>query len=616
MADRSAKLDFIMRLNDQITAPLAKVKMGLDSISKAGERYTKRAGIALAGMVGAGAAISRSMQPALEQHRALGELKSLGVAQDALDALNRKSLAFSIAYGDNAQAFVASAYTIEGAIKGLTGRQLATFTNTSNVLAKATRTDAATMGTYVGTMYNLFKGQADAIGKGAWVERLGGQTALAVQLFRTSGAQIGEAFKAAGGLASTAGVDLAEQMAVLGTLSSTMDGGAAGGAYKAFFENVTGASEKLGMSFTDQQGRLLPMLDILEKLRGRFGDLSIETNGKALRDAFGGEAARLISTLMGDTERLANGMNQLGRVRGLEQAERMAKAMVDPWQQFGAAVQALRIAFGQALIPMLSPLMARLTGIAQTLLRWIELFPNLTRVIGTGVLIVLGLTAGLAALTFTISLAKMAWLGLSTVWSVATAAAWLFNAALWANPITWVVMAIIALCVAIAAAVIYWDEIVAAIMDTAAFKWISEQLGALSAWFESMGGWRGMAKAAWDGIVAIFHSAINNLIEILNYIPGVEIEARMGAIPELPGADMAIEANAHVERARKAQEAITGAIPELSPRRPAAVPPGGLLSSIQNTTQNKGTHVEKVEIHTGKAMNPMELENLLEMAAG
>ena len=56
----------------------------------------------------------------------------------------------------------------------------------------------------------------------------------------------------------------------------------------------------------------------------------------------------------------------------------------------------------------------------------------------------------------------------------------------------------------------------------------------------------------------------------------------------------------------------------LSPTRPNAVPRGGLLSSIQNNnqTQNKGTHVETVNIHTGKQMNPLELEGMLAMAVG
>ena len=455
------------------------------------------------------------------------------------------------------------------------------------------------MTSYVGTMYNLHKNQADAMGKGAWVNALAGQTALAVQLFRTSGEQIGEAFNAAGGLASTAGVSLAEQMAVLGTAASTMDAGTAGGAYKAFFENVGSASERLGMSFTDSTGRLLPMLDIVEQLKGRFGDLSVAANSDALAQAFGGEAAMLLTRLMGDTDQLRNGMEKLGQVRGLETAEQMASAMVDPWQQFGAAVQALRIAFGQALMPLLTPLMERLTGIASTLTRWTGLFPNITRAVGLVALAVLGMAGAIGAVTFAVALAKTAWLGLSAIWSIATAAAWLFNAALWANPITWIVIGIIALVAAIALAIVYWDEIVAAIAGTAVFQWISDQLAAVGGWFDSMGGWAGIASAAWEGITRIFYGYINGLIAILNLIPGVDIETRFGEMPEAPSLDAM-------------------ASDSLSPTGPSAVPKGGLLSSIQNTTNNqtKGNHVEKVEIHTGKEMSPLAMENMIAMAVG
>ncbi|MGP4922822.1 phage tail tape measure protein, partial [Pseudomonas lundensis] len=95
-------------------------------------------------------------------------------------------------------------------------------------------------------------------------------------------------------------------------------------------------------------------------------------------------------------------------------------AMVDPWQQFGAAVQALRIAFGQALIPILEPLMAKLTGVAQTLTRWSQLFPNITRVVSITALTILGITAVMSALTLVVGISKMVWLGLVTVWKILT----------------------------------------------------------------------------------------------------------------------------------------------------------------------------------------------------
>ncbi|MBC3410090.1 phage tail tape measure protein [Pseudomonas sp. SWRI51] len=660
MASQSSKLDFILALTDKVTGPLGNVKAGFDDLAKQTEANTKQMGLGLAAVTGAFVGINASLEPALEMNRALGDVRSLGVAEDALTSLNSKALAFSVAYGENAQEFVASAYQIEGAVKGLAGTQLATFTNTSSVLAKATKADKAVMGEYVGTMYNLQKQQADAMGKSQWVERLGGQTALATQLFRTSGEAMKDAFKEAGAIATASGVDLAEQMAVIGTLSSTMEGGDAGGRYKAFFENIGNASEKLGIKFTDANGKAMPMLDILGKLEGKYGDLKNAAANAKLVEAFGGEGAMVIGALAKDTGRLRNGIDQLGKVHGLEQAERMAKAMVDPWQQFGAAVQALRIAFGQALIPILTPLMDRLTGIAGTLTRWTQLFPNITRVIGITALTVLAMTAAMGLLTFGVGLAKSTWLALVTIWKVLTwtgwksiamflyhtviftlfvagmvamytwmglvrvgmlawqGVIWLVNAALSANPIGLIVIGIAALIALVTLAVVYWDEWTAALMDTAAFKWVSEQLLALSEWFNSMSGWSAMAKAAWSSIVSVFQEAINGLIELINKIPGVNIEARLGDMPTIPGAEQAVMASETANVSQSAQQALSASVPSLAPARANAVPKGGLLSSIQNTNtqNNNGKKVERVNIYNSQPMTPTELENMLEMAVG
>ncbi|MGE1174793.1 phage tail tape measure protein [Pseudomonas sp. BW7P1] len=660
MADRSASLAFILSLTDKVTAPLGKVKMGFAELSDQSEKHIKTIGLGLGGLTAGVVAIRESMEPALEVNRALGDVRSLGVAEDALAALNSKSLEFAVNYGENAKDFVASAYLIEGAIKGLAGNQLATFTNTSNLLAKATKTDAETMGEYVGTLYNLQKSQADAMGKGAWVEKLGGQTALAVQLFRTSGAAMKDAFKEAGAIATTSGVDLAEQMAVIGTLSSTMEGGDAGGRYKAFFENIGAASEKLGMKFTDQQGKVLPMMSILDKLQGKFGDLTSASAGAKLMEAFGGEGAQVIGALAKDTDRLRNGIEQLGKVRGLENAEQMARAMVDPWQQWASLVEVMRTVFGQVLIPVLSPFMTKMVDIGKTLVRWSQLFPNITRVVGITALSIMGIVAAMSALTMVVGIARMTWLGMLTVWKVFQlmglrtvavfilqklailayvaviytlsaglalirgammlwqGAIWLVNAALLANPVVWIVVGIVALVAAIAAAVYYWDEWTTALMNTAAFQAVSETFQKLSDWFNSMGGWSGMAKAAWDSIVGIFTKAVNGVIELLNSIPGVNIEARFGGLPEVPGVDAAASASDTANAAQKAQQTINAAIPSLSPARPSAVPPGGLLTSIQNnnSSQNKGTHVENVTINTGKPMTPLEMENMVAMAVG
>lgn len=683
-----SRLDFILSLTDKVTAPLARMTQGFNKLTEKSQTAIKQISDGTQKLQNSASGFGTFLEPALEMNRALGDVRSLGVAEEALEALNRKALAFSIAYGENARDFVASAYKIEGAIKGLSGSQLATFTYASSVLAKATKSDQGVMAEYVGTMYNLHKQQADAMGKGQWVKILGGQTALAVQLFRTSGEQMKDGFKEAGAQASAAGIGLAEQMAVIGSLSGSMDGSAAGGLYKAFFENIEDASDKLGIKFTDTNGKVLPMLDILAKLQGRFGDLRGAAANAKITEAFGGEAAQLIGALAQDTDRLKNGIDKLGQVRGLEQAEQMAKAMVDPWQQFGAAVKGLRIAFGQALIPILQPLMARLVEIAQTLVRWIKLFPNITRVVGIATLIIAGMGAALSALAVAVGIARVAMLGLQTVWALLNltglrslavfilhsiqcvllvgrvllmiavlgtlrlamlawqTVTWLVNAAMYANPIGLVVAGIAVLITIVALVVRYWDDFKAALLESTAFQWVSAQFTALGKMFGSMSGWADFAKSAWDGISRIFRSAVDSLIEMLNKIPGVNIETRFGdlpkapEVPQLPGQVAPIgilpitsqppsikhlmqvpaptPLMTPIEQLDQQRQRMTQTALNLSPASPTSVPQGGLMTQIQSSTQtqDRRMHVEKIEINTSKAMNPLELEQMMEMAVG
>lgn len=668
MATNSAALNFILKLTDQVSAPLGKVKMGFNELAEKGQDNIRQMGFGLAGMVGAGLAINESLQPALEMNRALGEVKSLGVAEDALQRLNDKALEFSVAYGANARDFVSSAYDIQSAIAGLTGEQLSSFTNASNLLAKATKADAGTITSYVGTMYGIFKNQADAMGKAEWVENLTGQTALAVQMFKTTGKDMSDAFTSIGASATSAGIGLSEQVAILGTLQATMGGAEAGTKYKAFLSGVGGAQEKLGLSFTDSQGRMLPMLQILDKLKGKFGDTLDVAESDALKKAFGSdEAVGLIKLLMTDTTGLANSMEQLGNVHGLEQAEKMAKAMVDPWQQFGAAVQALRIAFGQALIPILTPLMERLTGIAGTMTRWAGLFPNITKLLGMLTLGVLGVIAAVAGLTILNGIFGM----LSVL----------------ASPIALIVIGLAALVIGVGAAIYYWDDLKAAFGDTAWFQAIVVMLAPVVMLFRVFGAllnvlWVGLqqvvafgmqmvawlaslevvttaAKAIWDVFIwgltnlspfALLGAALKGLIALLNKIPGINIDTTFGDVPNVPnvpGSEVAVAATAPpstpaidralqhatvnsaptvpplvlapmpAAQAEQTQQRINEPLAGLAPQRANAVPPGGLLTSIQNTSnQDKGTRVEKVEIHTGKSMSPLELENMLGMAVG
>ncbi len=333
MATQSARLAFILSLTDKVTGPASKIKNTITDLADSGAANIVRMGAGFVGLRESFEGLSAVLEPAREMNSALGDVRAMGTAEDALDSLNTKALEFSVQYGASAVEFVSSARSIEGAIQGLVGNQLATVTNASSVLAKATKADTETTSQYLGSMYNLFKSEADKVGRVQWVEQLTSQTALAVKLFRTDGAQLKDAFKEAGAIATASGISFAEQMAVIGTLSSTMEGGDAGGRYKAFFENIGNASDKLGIQFTDTTGKVLPMVEILGKLQGKFGDLKNAAGNAKLVEAFGGEGAQVIGALAMDTDRLKNGIAELGQVRGW----RTPKRWLRPWSTRGSS---------------------------------------------------------------------------------------------------------------------------------------------------------------------------------------------------------------------------------------------------------------------------------------
>jgi TP901 family phage tail tape measure protein len=83
------------------------------------------------------------------------------------------------------------------------------------------------------------------------------------------------------------------------------------------------------------------------------------------------------------------------------------------------------------------------------------------RVATTAYNIAVGIQAGLlkkANIAMKTNLTAIKAMNITT--KIATGVQWLFNAALWTNPVTWIVVGILALIAAIAALIIYWEDIV------------------------------------------------------------------------------------------------------------------------------------------------------------
>ncbi|EEG3093062.1 TPA: phage tail tape measure protein [Salmonella enterica subsp. enterica serovar Enteritidis] len=407
----AAELDFTLSLVDKLTKPLKQAQSAVTGFADKATADFKRLGFGVAGLWGVAQGIKGLVNPARDMEAALAEVSSLDVANKTLDQLRKTSQNFAVDYGESASAFVRSAYDIQSAIAGLQGDELPKFTEASAILAKATKSDTATITNYMGTMYGVFKNTAEKMGRTQWVEQIAGQTASAVQMFKTTGNEMSAAFTALGANAQAMKVSAAEQFAVLGQLQSTMSGSEAGTKYKSFLAGIGNAQKVLGLNFTNRDGSAKGITDIIDLTKGKFGDLSKVADADLLKKAFGSdEAVSMIKLLAGDVDGLKKNINSLGNIKGMDKAVEMAKKMVDPWDQVNSLLEQVRVSIGLRLDPVLAPFLQKIIDGGKAFMKWLDAFPNLARWIGYIVVSMISLAAigaAVAVIMGTISLIKL-----------------------------------------------------------------------------------------------------------------------------------------------------------------------------------------------------------------
>ncbi|WP_429236170.1 phage tail tape measure protein [Aeromonas salmonicida] len=479
------KLMMQVALVDNATKPLAGINTQIDQISKAGRQGWANMAMGTTTVVAGAMAIQNVLGPAIEMDRALAEVASLDVHEKTLKQLSDTALQFSVDYGESASEFVRASYDIQSAIAGLEGNELPAFARASGVLAKATKADTATITNYMGTMYGIFEQQAKRMGKATWVEDVAGKTATAVQMFKTTGQGMTDAFKGIGANATAAGISMDEQFAVLGHLQATMGGGEAGTKFKSFLSGIGSAQKALGLQFTDSAGNMLPVLDVLDKLKARYGETLTIAGSDELKKAFGSdEAVSMIKLLMSNTKGLANSINALGNTHGMGKAEQMAAAMTDQWQRVESAWFAIRAAAFGAVLPAINQVVGAFADGADTVLRWTRLFPHLTKAVSYATLAIVGLGMVTGVWLLLAGLAKLVTLGWGIVMmgllaplkllrgamALMRTTVLLVNLAMYANPVLLIVGGILALVAAVALAIVYWDELYAAFSVLTSFE--------------------------------------------------------------------------------------------------------------------------------------------------
>lgn len=392
-------LEYIISLNDQLSAPLKGVMKTIDDLGKRGEDAMRRIGLGAAGVIATGAAMKNALDPAIDFTRALNEVKATGRDQAGLDKITDFALDFSATYGGAATDVVNSTNEIARAIDGLNDSELIAFSRGSNILAKATGSDVKAMGSYISQLYGIFGDEAAKIGKEKWVEQISAQATVTANKFKSSGESLMQAYTNLGSSAKDHGIKTAEQFAVIGNLQNVFEGGLAGTKYAAFLSGAVKAQSKLGLSFLDSQGKMLPMIDILEKIKGKYGELNSE-NLYELQKAFGTkEAAQVINNLLPKIDSLKADIAEIDKMKTLDDAMAISKTVTDSWMRFTAIFQNIKIAIGTQILAKLEPVMNSLADMGQEFTNWLRTYKNIARWIGYAVGALIGFTGLTAALT-------------------------------------------------------------------------------------------------------------------------------------------------------------------------------------------------------------------------
>lgn len=518
------KLSLIMNMIDNLSGPMAGVA------SKVGANVSKldAASQTFGSMAKAGAAMQETgsqivnavlapVEATFETRRALGELASLGV-QD-LEAVENAARSFSDQWAGTSKAdFISAAYDIKSGIASLSDEGVAEFTSLAALTAKATKSTAGEMTSLFATGYGIYKDYYSDLSDMEFGEMFSAGISDAVRAFKTSGSGMAQAIQNLGASATTAQVPLEEQLSVLGMLQATMGGAEAGTKYKAFLRSATKGGEALGLKFTDANNQLLSMPEILDILRGKFGETMDAAEKMELQKAFGDtEAVALIDLMynkVGDLQdNIVNMYGSLGK--GVSVTEQMASAIQETeperFERLKQRIHNVTESIGNSLLPTVNDLMSKGEGVLTKVGSWIEKNQELVKVIMLIVLAVGGFLAvggtlialisgvGLVV-TKTVSAFKILKGGFALARGALTpliSSVWSFTAALLANPVTWVVIGIVAL---IAALVLLYNKC----------EWFRNAVNSVINFFkETLTAVGSVAKSVFEGIGNVIGSVMD-----------------------------------------------------------------------------------------------------------
>lgn len=459
------RLSVVMNMIDHLTSPLSDMAGEVEGATKkldAASGMAQKAGAALAG-VGAGitTACLSTVASTFDTQDALGELSSLGVTD--LKAVEDAAKGFSDTWaGTTKSDFITASYDIKSGIASLTDEGVAQFTELAALTGKATKSTTEEMGSLFATGYGIYKGAYEDMSDLEFGGMFSAGISTAVKNYKTAGSEMASSISALGATATNNKVPLEEQLAILGQLQTTMSGSEAATKYKSFLNQAAAAGKKLGLSFVDANNQLLSTPEILEKLKGKYGDTIDAVEKQQIKEAFGtDEAVAMIDLLYSDIDGLSGGIDSMveSMKKGTAVTTEMAEAINNtPAQKFQVLKQQIHNnveELGNGLLPVVNETMDKVSGAIQKGSEWIssnqktvQSIMNIALRLGI-ILTVLGTVIGVVGTVGKAVLAaKNAITAVKGAWTV-------LSGAFAASPVGWVVIGIVAL---VAAFVLLWNK--------------------------------------------------------------------------------------------------------------------------------------------------------------
>lgn len=247
------------------------------------------------------------------------------------------------------------------------------------------------------------------------------------------------------------------------------------------------AYKTLGMDQTEMSNRILAGGDTA---RGAFDEIIMGLGDMTDPAAQAEAAIALFGTpiedlgtgkIPGFIDSLLNSQEALGTVEGgaATLSEKLHSGPGEAFKELQRTAETTLGEMGEQIIPVLTPILEGLREFAPLIVPIVIGFGLLAGV----VLLVNGAMAAYAAGSAIVSAATGIWTGVQ----------WLLNLAIWANPLTWIIVGIVALIAAIVLLVMNWDTVVA---------FISQVWGGFIGWFTGvMDGFFGWWNGVWAGFI-------------------------------------------------------------------------------------------------------------------